>query len=206
MAIYPKKHFHNNNQPSFRANQKIRAREVFVIGPNGQPMGSMNTQDAIIAAKQHSLDLVEVSPNANPPVCKILDFGKFRYEMAKKDKETKKHNTADKVKELKFHINIDQHDYFVKIRRAEQFMMKGMKVKMVMVFRGREMQHKEIGMDLIKKIRADLIHVGTADMEPKIVGKFINMMLTPLPAKKRVRKHTEEHEPDIEEELEEQHE
>lgn len=145
-------------------------------------------------ARKHDLDLVEVSPNARPPVCKILDFGKFRYEVAKREKDTRKHNVAGKVKELKFHINIDEHDYLIKLKKAEDFMLKGMKVKISMMFRGREMQHQQMGKDLIKRIQNDLLHVGLADAEPKLIGKNINMMLTPLPAKKRVRKFTKEEE------------
>lgn len=118
----------------------------------------------------------------------MLDFGKYRYELAKREKEARRHNLGAKLKELKFHINIDEHDYGVKMRRAESFMLKGMKTKIMMVFRGREMAHKQIGIDLIAKIRVDLSHVGTADSEPKLVGKSITLMLTPLPANKRSRK------------------
>jgi translation initiation factor IF-3 len=169
-----------------------------VIGPEGQPLGVLPIQEALGHARRAGLDLVEVSPNARPPVCKILDFGKFRYEASKRDRDSRKHNVAAKVKELKFHINIDEHDYMVKMRQAERFMFKGMKVKIAMVFRGREMQHQEIGKELVKRIRADLLHIGTADAEPKLIGKNINMMLTPLPEKKRVRKFTEEHDIDDE--------
>lgn len=131
-------------------------------------------------------------------MCKILDFGKFRYEMAKKDKEARKHNLASKLKELKFRINIDAHDYMVKLRRAEYFLLRGMKVKLLLAFRGREMQRKDDGMQLIQRIREDLIHVSTADSEPKLLGKNITVMLTPLPASKRTRKYTQEDEPEVE--------
>jgi translation initiation factor IF-3 len=179
-----------------RANHRIRAREVLVIDPSGKPLGVLAVPEAITAARSHGLDLVEVSPNATPPVCKILDFGKYRYEMAKRDKEAKKNTTSSKVKELKFHMNIDAHDYLTKLRNAEAFMWKGMKVKLLMVFRGREMMHKEIGATLMVKIRADLSHIGLADAEPKLIGKSINMMLTPLPVRKRVRKFTREDDKD----------
>jgi translation initiation factor IF-3 len=135
---------------------------------------------------------VEISPKARPPVCKILDYGKFRYEMSKKDKETRKANNAAKVKELKFHINIDEHDYMTKMRHAEDFLFRGMKAKLMMVFRGREMQHQGLGRDVVDRIRRDLEHVGVADAEPKLVGRNINLMLTPLPVKKRVRKYTDD--------------
>jgi translation initiation factor IF-3 len=199
MATYPKRNFHNNHQSEFRANQRIRAREVLVIDPSGKSLGILPIMDAISAAKRFGLDLVEVSPNANPPVCKIINFGKFRYENEKREKDAKKHNLAAKVKELKFHINIDENDYNVKMRHAEGFMLKGMKVKIAMVFRGRELQHKDLGQQIVARIRQDLSHVGLADMEPKLIGKSINMMLTPIPEKKRVRKFTKEEDPDIEE-------
>ena len=186
-----------------RANQRIRAREVLVISPDGHSLGVLATQDALQKAKQYGLDLVEISPTANPPVCKILDYGKFRYENSKRDKESKKHNLADKLKELKFRINIEDHDYWVKIRRAEHFLFKGIKVKIVLFFRGREIQRRQTGEELVQKIRQELTHVGIADAEPKLIGKCINMMLTPLPANKRILKYT--HEDDVLEEEKEDH-
>lgn len=173
---------------------------MLVIGPDGSSKGVMPTSQALTEAKRLGLDLVEISPTARPPVCKILDYGKYKYETSKRDKEAKKGNvTSNKVKELKFHINIDGHDYDTKMRHAEEFLMKGMKVKMMMVFRGREMQHKNIGHQLVKKIQEDLKEVGLADSVPKLVGRNINLMLTPLPAKKRVRKFTKEAEDSSEE-------
>ena len=135
-----------------------------------------------------------MAPNARPPVCKILDYGKFRYEMAKRDREAKKHNLSARVKELKFHLNTDTHDYMVKMRHAEDFMIKGMKVKLMLVLRGREMIRKDDARALAFKIIADLGHVASADNDPKLVGRNINLMLTPLPEKKRVRKYTVENE------------
>lgn len=181
-----------------RVNQRIRAREVHVIDPEGKSLGVLPIQDALQRARDHGLDLVEISPRATPPVCKILDFGKYRYEMAKREKEARKHNLASKLKELKFRLNIDEHDYLVKLRRAEYFMLKGMKVKLLLAFRGRELQRKDDGMDLVQRIRHDLAHVGTADAEPKLLGRNINVMLTPLPASKRTRKYTQEDEPEVE--------
>lgn len=179
-----------------RINHRIRVREVFVIGADGEKLGVMSSEAALAKAKEAGLDLVEVSPGARPPVAKILDYGKYRYEIAKRDKEAKKHNMAARVKELKFHINIEEGDYLTKMKRAEQFMLKGMKVKIMMVFRGREMQKQGLGFDLVRRIQQDLGHVGTADLAPKMLGRNINMMLTPLPEKKRHRKYTEEHDID----------
>lgn len=151
-------------------------------------------------ARRRELDLVEVNPAANPPVCKILDFGKYRYDLAKREKDTRKNVSSTKLKELNFHMNIDEHDYGVKMRHAEEFMWKGMKVKLQLKFRGREMMHQEIGMNLIRRMRADLAHIGVADTEPKLIGKNINLMLSPLPARKRVRKFSHEDEPAHDEE------
>src|SRR5271154_2588491 len=153
------------------------------------------------AARRRDLDLVEVNPAANPPVCKILNYGKYVYDMNKREKDTKKNTSATKLKELNFHMNIDEHDYGVKMRHAEEFMWKGMKVKLQLKFRGREMMHQDIGMNLIRRMRADLSQIGIADTEPKLIGKSINLMLSPLPARKRVRKFSHEDEPAHEEEV-----
>jgi len=180
---------------TFRANNFIRAREVFVIGSDGKPLGNMQTLDAIAQARREGLDLVEISPNANPPVCKIADRGKMQYEQAKKEKDSKKNSGASKatkVKEMQFHLNIDPHDYGIKLRRAEGFMWKGMKVKFSLFLRGRENLHKDRAEVLMRQVRADLLHVGVADQDPKLVGKSISMMLAPLPLQKRTRRFTEE--------------
>jgi translation initiation factor IF-3 len=175
-----------------RANHRIRAREVFLVDASGQKMGVVNFNDAMNSARAAGLDLVEVNGNSNPPVCKILDFGKYRYEMDKQERESKRHNLAAKVKEMKFHVNIDPHDYATKMRQTENFLWKGMKVKVVMAFRGREMQHQDLGQALVKTIREDLKLVAVADSNPKLIGRNITMMLNPLPAKKRVRRWTTE--------------
>jgi translation initiation factor IF-3 len=175
-----------------RANHRIRAREVFLVDASGQKMGVVNFNDARNSARAAGLDLVEVNGNSNPPVCKILDFGKYRYEMDKRERESKRHNLAAKVKEMKFHVNIDPHDYATKMRQTENFLWKGMKVKVVMAFRGREMQHQDLGQALVKTIREDLKLVAVADSNPKLIGRNITMMLNPLPAKKRVRRWTTE--------------
>ena len=144
--------------------------------------------EAMTAARRRDLDLVEVNPAANPPVCKVINYGKYLYDLSKRERDTRKNASATKLKELNFHMNIDEHDYGVKMRHAEEFMWKGMKVKMGLKLRGREMMHQEIGMDLIRRMRADLSQIGVADTEPKLIGKSINLMLSPLPVRKRVRK------------------
>lgn len=177
-----------------RVNGRIRAREVRVIvAATSEQLGVLKLPDAIRKAQSLGLDLVEVAPNANPPVCRIIDFGKFRYQLAKQEKDKKQ--PAGKLKEIKFRVNIDPHDYHTKIRRGEEFLDKGNKVKVQLQFRGREMAHQELGMGLMAKVKEDLNTMAQVEMEPKLMGKSINMTLSPLPANKRRRKfepHTEE--------------
>ncbi len=135
-----------------------------------------------------------MAPNAAPPVCRIVDYGKFRYDLSKQDKDKK--SNAGKVKEIKFRVNIDQHDYFTKLRHAEDFLDKNNKVKIYLQFRGRELAHKELGMQLLEKVRKDLQTMAHVDMEPKLVGRAISMTLSPLPATKRKRKFLDESEPE----------
>lgn len=154
-----------------------------INGITNEQIGVLRTDEAINRAKALGLDLIEVAPNAQPPVCRILDFGKFRYDLAKQEKE-KKHS-AGKVKEVKFRVNIDEHDYLTKVRHAEEFLDKGNKVKIHLQFRGREMAHQELGMHVVQRVRQDLATMGHVDMEPKLVGRAIGMTLSPLPASKR---------------------
>lgn len=169
-------------------NHRIRAREVRVInGSTNEQLGVLKLQDALRKAEELGLDLVEVAANANPPVCRIVDFGKYRYELAKQEKD-KKTNTGGKVKEVKFRVNIDSHDYLTKIRHAEEFLDKGNKLKVQLQFRGRQMAHQELGMAVVLRVKDDLATMGHVDMEPKLVGRAINMVLSPLPANKRKRK------------------
>ena len=173
--------------PLIRVNHRIRAREVRVInGANGEQLGVLKLPDALRKAEEMGLDLVEVAPNANPPVCRIVDFGKYRYELAKQEKDKKSH--AGKVKEVKFRVNIDHHDYLTKIRHAEEFLDKGNKLKVQLQFRGRQMAHQELGMAVVLRVKEDLATMGNVDMEPKLVGRAINMVMSPLPANKRKRR------------------
>lgn len=181
-------------QPNqIRVNQRIRAREVRVIvASSGQQLGVMKIQDALRAAQQHGLDLVEVAATANPPVCRIVDFGKFKYELAKHDKD-RKSNAASKMKEIKFRVNIEKHDYETKLRHAEEFLDKGNKVRCLLQFRGRQMAHKELGMELMKRIANDLATMGTPEAPAKLVGKNVFMTIVPLPPGKRKRHFFSEH-------------
>jgi translation initiation factor IF-3 len=160
-------------------------------------MGVMKLSDALRRAQTLGLDLVEVAPTANPPVCKIVDFGKFRYDISKQEKEKKTSGT--KLKEIKFRVNIDDHDYLTKIRHGEEFLDKGNKVRVQLQFRGREMAHQEFGMQLMHKVRDDLAGMSQVEMEPKIAGRNVTMTLSPLPAARRKRRfstHGEELEED----------
>ena len=163
-----------------------------IVASTGEQLGVMKIQDALRVAQQHGLDLVEVAANANPPVCRIVDFGKFKYELAKNEKE-KKSNAASKMKEIKFRVNIDKHDYDTKLRHAEEFLDKGNKVRVLLQFRGREMAHKEIGMALVKRIENDLVEMGHPESMPKMMGKNVIMTLVPLPPAKRKRRFFSDH-------------
>lgn len=148
----------------------------------------MRTDDAIRKAREYGLNLVEVAPNAAPPVCRIVDYGKYRYELAKQEKERK--HTVSKVKEVKFRANISEHDYLTKIRHAEEFLDKGNKLKVGLQFRGREMAHQEIGRAVLERVKQDLATMAHVDMEPKMAGRSLGMTLSPLPAGKRKRRFT----------------
>jgi len=168
-------------------NQRIRAREVRVIvAASGQQLGVLKIQDALRAAQNAGLDLVEVAPTANPPVCRIVDFGKFKYEISKQDKEKKQ--ASSKLKEIKFRVNISEHDYETKLRHAEEFLDRGNKVRVQLQFRGRENAHKELGVQLMNKISEDLSTMSNVEQAPKLMGRAITMTLAPLPAAKRKRK------------------
>ncbi len=167
----------------FRVNHRIRALEVRVIGDNGAQVGVMPIHNALKLAAEHGLDLVEIGSDTKPPVCRIVNFGKFRYEQAKKHKGDSKNSYASKLKELKFHVNISEHDYQVKLRHATEFLQKGMRVKMSLFFRGREMQHQQYGMQLIRRMIQDVASYGHTDTEPRLLGKNLHVILVPGKAK-----------------------
>ncbi len=151
-----------------------------------EQLGVMKLSDALRKAQSVERDLIEIAPTANPPVCRIVDWGKFKYEMAKRDKEKK--SVSHKLKEVKFRVNVHEHDYMTKLRHAEEFLDKGNKVKCQLQFRGREMAHQELGHALMQRIKQDLITMAQAEMEPRLMGRTINMTLSPLPAPKRKRR------------------
>jgi translation initiation factor IF-3 len=147
----------------------------------------MTLSDAISAARAIGVDLVEIAPNATPPVCRIVDYGKFRYEQSKKDKEAKKHQHANKVKEIQLSASIDPHDFGVKLTHAIDFLCEDMKVKITLRFRGREMAHQEFGFRVVEKFIDELTKFGHPDAPPKKLGKGLTVMLSPLPRAKRAR-------------------
>ena len=146
----------------------------------------MKLSDALRKAQSLGLDLVEIAPTANPPVCKIVDFGKFRYDISKQEKD--KRPSGTKLKEIKFRVNIDEHDYITKVRHGEEFLERGNKVRVQLQFRGREMAHQEFGMQLMHRVRDDLSGMSQVEMEPKITGRNVTMTLSPLPANRRKRR------------------
>lgn len=182
-----------NNDPfaNIRRNHRIKVPQVRVISPEGKQLGVLETAKAINLALEVGLDLVEVAPNATPPVCRIMDFGKYVYEEQKKTSHVK--STASKIKEIEFTARIADGDFFTKLRHAEEFLGHGNKVKMRLKFRGREMAHTEIGFDVMKRAVTELAGMGHPDSDPKLIGRNINVMLTPLPTNKRKPKfHVEE--------------
>ncbi len=150
-------------------------------------LGVMSLSEAITLARNQAVDLVEIAPNATPPVCRLIAFGKYRYELAKQEKESRKHQHANKVKEVQLSPNIDPHDFSVKLQKAVDFLCEDMKVKITLRFRGREMAHKELGFQQVEKFTNELVPYAHPDAPPKLIGKGINVMLTPLPRAKRAK-------------------
>jgi len=142
-------------------------------------MGVMPTSQALAAAAQRGMDLVEVAANANPPVCRITDFGKYKYEQTKREREARKHHHADKLKEIKMRLNIDTHDYQTKLTHMREFLADGMKVKVSLFFRGRENAHPEYGEQLMQRVVGDLQGVGHCEQPPRLMGKSMHMMMGP---------------------------
>ena len=163
-----------------KANERIRAPEVQVISSDGKNLGTLATQEAINIAKQEGLDLIEISPNANPPVCKIIDIGKHKYELQKKANKAKKKQKIINLKEIKLRPVTEIHDYNFKIKNAQKFLEKGDKVKFTIKFRGREMQHTHLGDQLMNRIINDTAQLGKVEIKPKMEGRQIIMIVQPL--------------------------
>lgn len=178
----------NSSPASFvRVNGKIRAREVRVIAADGKPLGVIPLTDALNLARQYDVDLVEIAATATPPVCRLVDFGKYRYEQAKKEKASKKHQNASIVKEVQLSPRIDPHDLGIKVSHAIDFLCEDMKVKVALKFRGREMAHTEVGFQVVNKFILEITPFGHPDFPPKLIGRGINVMISPLPRNKRAK-------------------
>ena len=162
-----------------RINGAIRAPKVRCIDPEGEQLGVLDTHDAIRKAEDFGLDLVEVQPNADPPVCKILDYGKFKYEAQKRANEARKKQKIIEVKEIKLRPNIDEHDYQVKMRNVQKFLTAGDKVKVTLRFRGREMAHQELGANVLTRVREETDEFAKVEAMPKLEGRQMIMVLAP---------------------------
>lgn len=157
----------------------IRVPQIRLIDHEGENAGVVTPAEAIEMAEEVGLDLVEISPNASPPVCKIMDFGKFKYESQKKAAEAKKKQKVTEIKEVKFRPNIDTHDYDVKMRSVNKFLGEGDKVKVTLRFRGREMAHQELGRDLLQRVAVDIEELGKVESMPKMEGRQMTMVIAP---------------------------
>ena len=181
MPEFKQNYFQRKTKPRGpRFNHRINSPEVQVITSDGENLGILNLQDAISRAKDQGLDLIEISPNARPPVCKIMDMGKFKYDQQKKANKAKKKQRKIKLKEIKLRPVTEVHDYTFKIKNAQKFLSKGDKVKFTIRFKGREMQHSNLGNDLMEKIKQDMQSIGKVELQPRLDGKQMIMVIQPL--------------------------
>ena len=164
-------------------NEQIRDKEVRVIGEEGQQLGIMSSRDAMKLAKDAGLDLVKIAPTAKPPVCKIIDYGKYRYELARKEKEAKKNQKVIELKEIRLSLNIDTNDFNTKVNQAAKFLQQGHKVKVSIRFRGREMAHTSLGIDVEQRFAQALEGKAVVDKQPKLEGRSMMMFMSPVPNK-----------------------
>jgi translation initiation factor IF-3 len=158
----------------------IRVPQVRLVGPDGAQLGIMDSKDALMEAEKAGLDLVEVAASAKPPVCRIMDYGKYKYLMSKKAHESKKKQTIIHVKEVKFRVKTEEHDFQVKVRNAKRFLGSGDKVKVSLMFRGREITHKELGLGMLKRVEEELNEIGTVEQRPKLEGRNMTMLVAPI--------------------------
>ncbi|HWL67459.1 MAG TPA: translation initiation factor IF-3 [Geminicoccus sp.] len=170
----------SNAREEYAVNYQIEAREVRLVGEDGEMIGVVPLREALMRAEDAGLDLVEVSPTARPPVCKILDYGKFKYEAQKKANEARKKQKVIEVKEIKLRPGIDDNDYSIKMRKVREFLTEGDKVKVTMRFRGREMAHQHLGMDVLTKVRDEVVDLGKVEQMPRLEGRQMVMVMAPL--------------------------
>ena len=181
MAFQKQNYFQRRTKPRGpRTNERIRAPQVQVIDDGGKNLGTLSTQEAINIAKQKGLDLIEISPNASPPVCKIIDIGKYKYDLQKKANKAKKKQKIINLNEIKLRPVTETHDYNFKIKNAQKFLSKGDKVKFTVMFKGREMQHTNLGHKLMERIINDINTLGKVEVQPKFEGRQIIMIVQPL--------------------------
>ncbi|HEY0005915.1 MAG TPA: translation initiation factor IF-3 [Pyrinomonadaceae bacterium] len=169
----------NRRGPTVRINERIRIPEVRVIADDGEQLGVMNTREAINLARERGLDLVEVAPSAEPPVCRIIDYGKFQYEAKKKAADAKKKQVIITVKEVKFRPSTDEHDYNYRVKHAREWLEDGDKVKATIWFRGREMTHRELGARILEKLEKDLSDIGEVEARPRMEGNQMFIIMAP---------------------------
>ncbi len=181
MPYQKNNYYYRSHKPKGpKINERIRAKEVQVITNDGKNLGTLSTREAVDLAKQQGLDLIEISPNANPPVCKIIDIGKYKYDLQKKANKAKKKQKIMNLKEIKLRPVTEIHDYNFKIKNAQRFLEKGDKVKFTVRFKGREMQHTDLGSKLMDRIINDTSKMGKVEIRPKFEGKQIIMIIQPL--------------------------
>ena len=181
MSFHKQNYFQKRTKPKGpRSNNRITSPEVQVINSDGENLGVLNLQEAISKAKDENLDLIEIAPNARPPVCKIMDMGKYKYDQQKKLNKAKKKQKKIELKEIKLRPVTEVHDYTFKIKNAQKFLSKGDKVKFTIRFKGREMQHTKLGNDLMEKIKIDMETIGKVELQPKFDGKQMIMVIQPL--------------------------
>ena len=181
MADFKQNYFQKRNRDRGpRSNNRISSPEVQVITNDGENLGTLNTNEAISMAKNRGLDLIEIAPNANPPVCKIMDMGKYKYDAQKKANLAKKKQKIIALKEIKMRPVTETHDYEFKVKNAKKFIAKGDKVKFTIRFKGRELQHSHLGNELMTKIKEDMKDIGKVELQPKFDGKQMIMVIQPL--------------------------
>ena len=181
MAVFKQNYFQRKTKDRGpRTNQRINSLEVQVISSEGKNLGVFSTKEALHIAKEEGLDLIEISPNAKPPVCKIIDLGKYKYDLQKKANKAKKKQKISELKEIKLRPGTEIHDYNFKIKNAQKFLSKRDKVKFTVRFKGREMQHHHLGMELLKRVEEDLKEVGKLELSPKFEGRQMTMVMQPL--------------------------
>ena len=167
-------------KPETNINRAIRARELRVVDDEGGQLGILSLEDALRAAEERGLDLVEVSPNAVPPVCRIMDYGKYKYQASKRAAEAKKKAAKVELKEVKMRPKTEEHDFGFKVKNARRFLEEGNKVKVTIMFRGREVTHPEFGHNLLAKVAEDVKDIGVVEATPRLAGRFMSMVLGPI--------------------------